>query len=118
MLAPRDYRDCELCFCLQKNGVVLTDPRPRLVRMAGLSPDFEETMKQRISFSFSHLLSALEPPVNLIVEIRTSDPNDPMSVKSTAWTVMPLFNPANEPNFGRWRLPVYRIPTNLNIDLK
>lgn len=31
---------------------------------------------------------------------------------------MPLFNPAKEPNYGRWRLPVYRVPTNLAVDMR
>ena len=75
-------------------------------------------MKQRVSFNFSHKLTSLVPPVNLIIEIRTSHPSDPMSVKSTAWTVMPLYNPANEENFGRWRLPVYKTPTKLDIDMR
>ena len=31
---------------------------------------------------------------------------------------MPIFNPALEPNFGRWRLPMYKVPTNLAIDIR
>lgn len=31
---------------------------------------------------------------------------------------MPLYNPAQEPNHGRWRLPVYLPPTKLDLDLK
>lgn len=54
----------------------------------------------------------------MIIEIRTSDPSDPSSLKSAAWTVMPLFNPALEPYYGRWRLPVYSVPTNLAVDTR
>lgn len=94
MLAPRDYREAELVFILQRDNQVLPEPKPRLVRMAGLSPDFEEPFKQRMSFNYTHTLKAQDPPLNLIIEIRVSDPTDPTNIKSTAWTVMPLFNPA------------------------
>jgi hypothetical protein len=107
MLAPRNYRDAELCFCLQKDGVVMTDPKPRLVKMKGLNPDFEEPTKQRFAFNYSHALIGLESPVNLIIEIRISDPQNQAGLESVAWTVMPLFNPADEPNTGRWKLPLY-----------
>ena len=73
MLAPRHYRDAELCFCLQKDGVVMTDPKPRLVKMKGLSPDFEEPTKQRLAFNYSHTLLSLNSPTNLIIEVRYSD---------------------------------------------
>lgn len=97
---------------------MLSEPKPRLVRMSGILPDFEESFKQRISFNFSHNLVSLEGPMNLLIEIRTSDPSDSTTLKSTGWTIMPLFNPANEPNFGRWRLPFYRTPTNLSVDIR
>jgi len=44
--------------------------------MSGILPDFEESFKQRISFNFSHNLAGLEGPMNLLIEIRTSDPKD------------------------------------------
>lgn len=45
MLAPREYRDVELIFVLQRYGNVLPEPKPRLVRMSGILPDFEEPYK-------------------------------------------------------------------------
>ena len=118
MLAPPDYRDVELIFILYPSGNVLPEPKPRLVRMAGILPDFEEPLKQRVSFNFSHALIAPEAPLNLVIELRTANPVDPTQVKSTAWTVMPLYNPAQEPNFGRWRLPMYAPPTKLDVDMR
>ena len=59
-----------------------------------------------------------DPPCNMIIEIRVADPRDPSIARSTAWTIMPLYNPAGEPNFGRWRLPVYRLPTKLDVEMK
>jgi len=43
--APHDIKDSELCFCLQRNGTVLSDPQPHLVKMNNIqgdltSPDF------------------------------------------------------------------------------
>lgn len=75
-------------------------------------------MKQKVMFSFSQLLTSLKAPLNLIIEIRTSDPTDPTSLRSTGWTVIPIFNQTFEPNYGRWRLPVYQVPTNLAIDVR
>lgn len=83
-----------------------------------MQPDFEEPMKQRVTFNFNQTLTTLTAPLNLIVEVRTSDPINVSSLRSTAWTVMPLFNPALEPNYGRWRLPCYKVPTNLAIDMR
>jgi hypothetical protein len=71
-----------------------------------------------MSFRFSQLLTSLDSPLNLIIEIRASDPNRNESLRSTAWTVMPLFNPASEPYYGRWRLPVYKVPTPLSVDMR
>ena len=51
----------------------MTDPKPRLVKMKGLSPDFEEPTKQRLSFGYSHTLLSLTSQTNLIVEVRYSD---------------------------------------------
>ena len=63
-------------------------------------------------------MTSLVPPLNMIFEMRTSDPVNPDSLRSTAWTIMPIFNPALEPNFGRWRLPMYKVPTNLAVDIR
>lgn len=86
--------------------------------MAGVYPDFEEPFKQRIAFNYSYTLQPHDKPLNVIIEVRVSDPNNLAQVSSTCWTIMPLYNPASEPNFGRWRLPVYKTPTRLDIDLK
>lgn len=45
MLCPKEIRDAELVFVLQRNGMVLAEPKPRMVKMAGLQPDFEEPLK-------------------------------------------------------------------------
>jgi hypothetical protein len=74
-------------------------------------------MKQRISFNVPNLFKDLKTGTNLIIELRTNDPNKSNVLKSTAWTVMPLFNPADEFNIGRWRLPMYQCPTLLGVDL-
>lgn len=116
--APRDYREVELIFILQRSGVVLPEVQPRIVKLRTNQPDFEEPRKQRLSFHFAQTMTSLQPPLNLIVEMRTSDPITQDSLRSTAWTVMPLFNPALEPNFGRWRCPMYKVPTNLGIDVR
>jgi hypothetical protein len=86
--------------------------------MAGVYPDFEEPYKQRIAFNYSYSLPEHEPPLNVVIEIRVSNPDNLSQVASVCWTVMPLYNPAQEPNYGRWRLPVYLPPTKLDLDLK
>lgn len=56
MLAPRDMREVELIFVLQRDREVLQEVKPRLIRMAGVYPDFEEPYKQRIAFNYSYSL--------------------------------------------------------------
>ena len=34
-----------------------------------------------------------------------------------AWTIISLFNPAGEPEVGRWRCPLYKCPTKLGLDM-
>ena len=82
--------------------------------MQGVFPDFEDIDTGRIGFSASHNLMQNEitdAPLNLLIEIRNSEGN------LNCWTVMSLYNPAQELNIGRWRLPVYKTPTKLDIDV-
>ena len=115
--APRDIKDCELCFCFQRNGQVLANPKPCLVKMSTLNPDFEDHTKARINFTFSQFFKDLEPPMNLIVEMRKFDPAVPNSLKSVAWTIFQIYDPAGDLNVGKWRLPMYKCPTKLGIDI-
>ena len=92
-------------------------PKPQTFKHKSTRSDFENLDKQRFLLDFPNLLRGLQPPMNLIIEIRSPDENSRKNFTSTAWTVMPLFNPANELNLGQWRLPVYECPTLLNIDL-
>ena len=42
----------------------------------------------------------------------------PNSLKSVAWTIFQLYDPAGDLNAGKWRLPMYRCPTKLGIDIQ
>lgn len=53
-------------------------------------------MKTRITFAEISILENLEEGTNVIVEVRTADPMAPKSVKSIAWTVFALHDPAGE----------------------
>ena len=116
--APRDIKDCELCFCMQRNGQVLANPKPCLVKMQTLNPDFEDYSKARVNFNFTQFYKDLEPPMNLIIEMRKFDPAVPNSLKSVAWTIFQIYDPAGDLNVGKWRLPTYKCPTKLGIDIQ
>ena len=115
--APRDIKDCELCFCMQRNGQVLATPKPSLVKMATIHPDFDNPEAARINFNFSQFYKDIEPPTNLVVEMRKFDPAVPNSLKSVAWTILQLYDPAGELCVGKWKLPMYKCPTKLGIDI-
>ena len=115
--APRDIKDCELCFCMQRNGQVLATPKPSLVKMSTIHPDFDNPEKARINFSYAQFYKDVEPPTNLVIEMRKFDPAVPNSLKSVAWTILQLYDPAGELVTGKWRLPMYRCPTKLGIDI-
>lgn len=65
-----------MCFCLQRNGQVLSNPQPCLVKMDHLSPDPINPDRLKINFLAKHMFDeAIEAPCNLIVEMRKFDPN-------------------------------------------
>ena len=74
-------------------------------------------MMVRVNFSYAHLLEDVGSPANLIVEMRKFDPMVPHSLKSLAWTVLQLYDPAGQLSIGNWKLPMYRTPTKLGIDI-
>ena len=90
--APREWRDIELCFTLTKNGSLVKEFKPRIIRMRNLIPDFEQPMKSRCSFNYSSMLSDLFAPLNMIVEVRASDATS-QHLHSVGWTIMPIHNP-------------------------
>jgi len=71
---PREVKNLEIIFCFQSEGRVLSDPKPRIIHMKNITPDFEEPMKTRIGLIENVYCEGLDPPVNMIVEVRTSDP--------------------------------------------
>lgn len=70
-------------------------------------------MKSRVGFNYNVYFDKLDGPANLIIELRTNDPNVPGTLKSLCWTMLALFDPSGNLNSGRWRLPMYKCPTNL-----
>lgn len=41
-----------------------------------------------------------------------------MTLKSVAWTIVSLFDPAGDINFGKWRCPMFKCPTKLGKDVE
>lgn len=111
--APLDIKDCELCFCLQRDGQVLSTPQPCLVKMNHISPDQSNPDQVRINFLTKHEYRDIEAPANLIIEIRKFDPAVQQSLKSVAWTIVSLYDPAGDLNIGKWRAPMFNCPTKL-----
>ena len=116
--APSDIRDCELCFCLQCNGQVLSDPQPCIVKMHSINPDLSNPNQIRINFGARHEYTDIIAPCNLIVEVRKSDPAVQDSLKSVAWTMFALFDPAGDLNYGKWKAPMFKCPTKLQTDIE
>jgi hypothetical protein len=83
--------------------------------MKTLQTDYENTDRLRSFFNYSKDIHESEKPLNLIIEVRIADNNqEPIS---KYWTVFGVFDPAGNLNVGRWRLPLYATPTNLNIQM-
>ena len=66
----------------------MASPKPSLVKMATVHPDFENPELARLNFNFSQYYKDLEPPTNLVIEMRSFDPAQPNSLKSVAWTIL------------------------------
>lgn len=51
-------------------------------------------MLTRINFNYAHHLEDIGSPANLIIEMRKYDPMVENSLKSVAWTILQLYDPA------------------------
>jgi hypothetical protein len=54
----------------------------------------ENPLLIRINFNYAHHLEDIGSPANLIVEMRKYDPMVENSLKSVAWTILQLYDPA------------------------
>jgi hypothetical protein len=71
---------------------------------------------QRALIGHKDCITGMTAPSNIIFEVRVSEGNEPPS--SRYWTVFGVFNPQNKLNIGRWRLPLYECPTELNTKME
>ena len=85
--------------------------------MKNIISDFEENNKARVSFNYSSLLTDIFSPCNIIIEVRALDPTS-QHLHSVGWTIMPIHNPSNQVNYGRWKLPIYMVPTMTETDVR
>ena len=90
-------KDCELCFCLQREGSVLQEPQPALVKMDHIKPEPTNPDLVRLNFFAKHEYKQISAPCNMVIEVRKFDPTVSQSLKSVAWTIVSLFDPAGEP---------------------
>lgn len=74
-------------------------------------------MLVRLNFNYAHQLDDIGSPANLIIELRKFDPMVANSLKSVAWTILQLYDPAGQLSVGKWRLPMYKTPTRLGADI-
>ena len=55
---------------------------------------------------------------NLLIELQVPDPNKHAGFSSLGWSVMNLFDPSYQLNKGKWRMPIYRPPTVIDLDVR
>ena len=60
--------------------------------MRTMAPDYEAYDRLRVFFNYSQDVQDVQPPTNLIVEVRTCDTNQ--LPQSKYWTVFGLYDPA------------------------
>lgn len=85
--------------------------------MRQIKPDPANPDYVRLDFSAMHRYKAIGAPCNMVVEVRKFDSSLPQSLKSVAWTIISLFDPAGQLQVGRWRCPLYLCPTRLGQDI-
>ena len=83
-----------------------------------ISPDNGNPDFARINFLNKQEYRDIEAPVNLIVEFRKFEPGVQQSLKSIAWTIISLYDPAGDLCVGKWRAPMFRCPTKLGIPIE
>ena len=76
----RDIKEAELCYCIQRDGQVLSHPKPCIVKMKHAQQEYENPWMLRINFNYAHHLEEIGSPANLIVEMRKFDPMVPNSL--------------------------------------
>lgn len=115
--ASREIKDSELCYCLSREGKLMTYPKPCIVKMKHAQQELESPALTRLNFNYAHQLDDVGSPANLVIELRTFDPLVENSLRSHAWTAIQLYDPAGQLAVGKWRVPFYKTPTKLGIDL-
>jgi len=81
--------------------------------MNSLAPDLTSPDYTRLNYLQKHEYKRIDAPCNLIVEIRKFEPNVELTLRSVAWTIISLFDPAGDLNVGMWRCPMFKCPTKL-----
>ena len=96
---------------------MLASPQPSLCDMIEKKADLRDANLVKCVFDYSHQYEAQDPPCNLIVELRSKVNQNDEFVKSQAWTIIPLYDPAGDLLVGKWRCPMYKCPTKLGLDI-
>jgi hypothetical protein len=78
--------------------------------MKTMNPDYEDSNRLRAFFNFSQNIQDVEPPANLVIEVRAADTSQ-VRPTSKYWSIFGLYDPAGALNIGRWKLPLYSCPT-------
>ena len=65
--------------------------------MENIKPELTNPDLVRLNFFAKHEYEKINAPCNLVIEVRRFDPSMTQSLKSVAWTIFSLFDPAGEP---------------------
>ena len=111
---PSKFKHCQLVYGLYEHGEERLEPK--LVPKVPLELDAYKSTLSKAVFGTEHEVKRLvsSPAINLIVEVQL------ISDKTIqfGWSVIEVFTAQRQLNEGLWKLPVFRPPTNLTIELR
>jgi hypothetical protein len=113
----RRFRHCQLVYGIYERGESRLEPR--LVPGVGVENDSYSDMTGRAVFATDHDVKRINPQSSLllIVEVQASATREAGEVSNIGWTVLDLFSGARKLNEGLWKLPLYRPPTEVDLQV-
>lgn len=85
-------------------------------------PDPSNMAKNRVFFNKKHKIKGVKPHAghNLIMEfqVRMADASSEVRFASIGWTLINLFSANYELNIGQFKVPLYKTPTEPEIDIR
>ena len=111
---PTKYKQCQLVYGIYEKGEERLEAK--LVPKVTLEPDGYKSSTSLALFASEHDVSKLQsnPDLILVIEVQVVVEGRMIQL---GWSAVDLFTPQRFLQEGLWKLPIYRPPTDLGVNL-